>query len=59
MKLYARYLRKSRAEEGQDLQEVLSKHKKALDDLAEKQNIVVSYTTQYLMEVLLCTSQMN
>ncbi len=49
MKLYARYLRKSRAEEGQDLQEVLSKHKKALDDLAEKQNIVVSDTYEEIV----------
>ena len=41
MKLYARYLRKSRAEEGEDLQAVLAKHRQALDALARAQHLAV------------------
>ena len=41
MELFARYLRKSRAEEGLSLAEVLAKHKAALDDLAKRLNLIV------------------
>ena len=44
MKQYAQYLRKSRAEEGMELEEVLAKHRRALAELAEKQHIVIADT---------------
>jgi len=49
MKQYAQYLRKSRAEEGMELEEVLAKHRRALAELAEKQHIVIADTYEEIV----------
>lgn len=44
MRTYAAYLRKSRAEEGEELTEVLARHKRKLQELAQQQGIgIVDY----------------
>lgn len=44
MRTYAAYLRKSRAEDGEDISEVLARHKRKLQELAQQQGIgIVDY----------------